>query len=217
MPARWALLVGFGILRYPCALETVLALGALNLPKQANGRDRLVCAMWENDALDLGTQSDLKREYGGTRLGRQELEGELLDDFEGAIFSRDDIEKYRIKREDMPKLTRVVVGVDPAMKPQDEDHDESGIVVAGEGEGPDGQNHVYVLDDLSRRGTTKQVMQTVAAAYDKWGRGRGCRGSQPRRRLDSGRTQGHRPQHPDPDGSRDAEQGRKSTPGSSPE
>jgi phage terminase large subunit-like protein len=52
--------------------------------------------MWENDHLDEGTQEDLRREYFGTRLGRQELEGELLGDFEGALISRDSIEEHRI-------------------------------------------------------------------------------------------------------------------------
>ncbi len=59
-------------------------------------------------------------------------------------------------------LSSVVVGVDPAMK-AGEDHDESGIVVAGEGPGPDGELHAYIIDDRSLRGTPNQVMQQVAA------------------------------------------------------
>ena len=85
--------------------------------------------MWENEFLDEGMAGDLRREYMGTRLGRQELEGEMLGDFEGALISRDGIDRYRIPRESIPLLSRVVVGVDPAMK-AGEDHDESGIVVA---------------------------------------------------------------------------------------
>lgn len=123
--------------------------------------------MWENDRLDEGTQEDLRREYYGTRLGRQELEGELLGDFEGALISRDSIEEHRIPREALPQLTRIVVGLDPAMKAGDE-HDESGIVVCGEGEGPDGELHAYVIDDRSLRGTPNQVMNAVAAAFRKW-------------------------------------------------
>ena len=55
--------------------------------------------MWENDHLDEGMAEDLRREYSGTRLGRQELEGEMLGDFEGALISRDGIDKHRIPRE----------------------------------------------------------------------------------------------------------------------
>ena len=83
--------------------------------------------MWENEFLDEGTQEDLPREYMGTRLGRQELEGEMLSDLEGALISRDDLDKYRILREEIPELSRVVVAVDPALKAR-EDHDESGIM-----------------------------------------------------------------------------------------
>ena len=123
--------------------------------------------MWENDHLDVGTQEDLRREYMGTRLGRQELEGEMLGDFEGALISRDSIDKHRIPREALPELSRVVVAVDPAMKAGD-DHDESGIVVAGEGPGPEGELHAYIVDDMSLRGTPNQVMRAVAAAFHKW-------------------------------------------------
>jgi phage terminase large subunit-like protein len=123
--------------------------------------------MWENDHLDEGTQEDLRREYYGTRLGRQELEGELLGDFEGALISRDSIEGHRIGREVLPELTRIVVAVDPAMK-SGEEHDESGIVVAGEGPGPGGELHAYIVDDRSLRGTPNQVMHAVAAAFRKW-------------------------------------------------
>jgi phage terminase large subunit-like protein len=123
--------------------------------------------MWENEFLDEGMAEDLRREYMGTRLGRQELEGEMLGDFEGALIARGDLDKYRILREAIPALTRVVVGVDPAMK-AGEDHDESGIIVAGEGPGPDGEPHAYVVDDRSFRGTPNQVMQQVAAAVAKW-------------------------------------------------
>ena len=91
----------------------------------------------------------------------------MLGDFEGALISRDDLDKYRIPREAIPELSRVVVGVDPAMK-AGEDHDESGIVVAGEGPGPDGELHAYIIDDRSFRGTPNQVMQQVAAAVAKW-------------------------------------------------
>ena len=104
--------------------------------------------IWGNEFLDEGMAEDLRREYMGTRLGRQELEGEMLGDFEGALISRDDLDKHRIPRESIPLLSRVVVGVDPAMK-AGEDHDESGIIVAGEGTGPDGELHAYSSTPVS--------------------------------------------------------------------
>jgi phage terminase large subunit-like protein len=123
--------------------------------------------MWENTFLDEGMADDPRREYMGTRLGRQELEGEMLGDFEGALISRDDLDKHRVPRKSIPLLSLVVVGVDPAMK-AGEDHDESGIIVAGEGAGPDSELHAYIIDDRSLRGTPNQVMQQVAAAFRKW-------------------------------------------------
>jgi phage terminase large subunit-like protein len=127
-----------------------------------------VGTMFENTFLDEGMKADLAREYQGTRIGRQELYGELLDDFEGALFNRKDLDEYRIKDlDECPDLIRIIVGVDPAMK-SGEEHDESGIVVAGEGTGPDGEQHAYILDDRSMRGTPQQVMQAVASAYHRW-------------------------------------------------
>jgi phage terminase large subunit-like protein len=67
--------------------------------------------------------------YKNTRLGRQELEGELLEDVEGALWHRALIEDARA--EHAPDLRRVVVGVDPAVT-SGEESDETGIVVAGQ-------------------------------------------------------------------------------------
>lgn len=121
--------------------------------------------MFDNLFLDEGMKADLAREYEGTRVGRQELYGELLDDFEGALFKRQDLDDTRVTG--LPELTRIIVGVDPAMK-TGEEHDESGIVVAGEGIGPDGQPHAYILQDASMRGSPGAVMSMVASVYHKW-------------------------------------------------
>lgn len=87
------------------------------------------------------------KRYEGTRLGRQELNAEMLDDVEGALWSGALIEDARVKTH--PDLVRVVVAIDPAMT-SGEDADETGIVVAGRG--VDG--HGYVLKDLSCRLTS---------------------------------------------------------------
>jgi phage terminase large subunit-like protein len=81
--------------------------------------------------------------YGGTALGRQELDGELIADNEQALWKRGWIRQVR----DVPQLTRIVVAVDP---PVSASGDECGIVVAGRAEDGDG----YVLADCSAGGLT---------------------------------------------------------------
>lgn len=88
--------------------------------------------------------SDIIRKYEGTRMGRQELLAEVLDDVPGALWTRARLDANR--REKAPDLVRVVIGVDPAGSVS-EDADETGIVVAGRG--VDG--HGYTLADLSCR------------------------------------------------------------------
>ena len=90
--------------------------------------------------------------YEGTRLGRQELEGHDLDDSPGAMWNRDQIDKFRIRK--ALDMVRIVVAIDPAVTSKD-DSDETGIVVVGKDE----FGHAYVLEDCSIKGTP-----------DEWGR-----------------------------------------------
>lgn len=87
---------------------------------------------------------ELSDQIGGTRLGRQELGGELLEDADGALWQREWIDRGR--RAVAPELVRVVVAVDPAVTSTD-GSDETGIV--GFGKGADGRG--YVLRDGSGR------------------------------------------------------------------
>jgi len=98
------------------------------------------------------------RRYAGTRIGRQELEAELLDDVPGALWSRDVIEAARVAA--APDLSRIVVAIDPAAS-SGEGADETGIVVAGLAH--DGQ--VYVLDDRSGRMSPRAWALRAVAAY----------------------------------------------------
>lgn len=82
------------------------------------------------------------KKYEGSRLGRQELNAELLDDNPGALWHLKDIDRLRVKESTM--LARVVVGIDPSVK-EDGSGDECGIVVAGLGY----DSEFYVLDDIS--------------------------------------------------------------------
>lgn len=86
----------------------------------------------------------VKRKYEGTRLGRQELYAELLEDVEGALWKRAVIDALRVPEKDIPVLTRVVVAIDPNASSA-EDSNECGIICAGLG--TDG--HAYILDDVS--------------------------------------------------------------------
>jgi phage terminase large subunit-like protein len=95
----------------------------------------------------------------GTRLEQQELEGVLLDDVEGALWTAETIEDYRVKGAP-GDLLRVIVAVDPAVSSGD-DSDEAGIIVIGEGEG----GHGFVLADYSMRGTPDEWIRKAVWAY----------------------------------------------------
>lgn len=116
---------------------------------------------WENSSnlSDIALE-ELKRRYDGTRLGRQELEGELLEDIEGALWSRQLLEDTRVGRDGLPGFRRVVVAIDPAVSSEPES-DETGIIVAAEGD----DGHGYILEDLSGRYTPMQAMRTAVRAY----------------------------------------------------
>jgi predicted phage terminase large subunit-like protein len=101
------------------------------------------------------------KKYEGTRLGRQELAGELLDDVPGALWSRAMIDGLR--RDAAPELQRVVVAIDPAVT-SGEDSDETGIVVAGRG--VDGRG--YVLADRTCRMTAKGWANRAVQAYEEF-------------------------------------------------
>ena len=98
----------------------------------------------------------LKALYGGTRLGRQELEGEIIEDYEGASWRREWIDAHRVK--EAPALDRVVVGVDPPATKTG----ACGIVVAGFL-----GDQAYVLADYSREHVTSlQWSHRAADAYE---------------------------------------------------
>lgn len=99
--------------------------------------------------------------YEGTRIGRQELNGELLDDVEGALWTLALIDAGRVK--EIPDLVRVVVAVDPSGG-AGPNHDEQGIIVAGLG--VDG--HLYVLADRSCSLSPHGWASRAIAAYHEF-------------------------------------------------
>jgi len=102
--------------------------------------------------------------YEGTRLGRQELNAEILDDVPGALWTRAMLDGCRVKQSALPDMVRVVVGVDPSGTRGDRG-DMVGIVVGGKG--VDGLG--YVLADRSCRKSPAGWGAEVAKAYHEFG------------------------------------------------
>jgi phage terminase large subunit-like protein len=102
--------------------------------------------------------------YEGTRLGRQELYAELLEQADGALWTRTAIEAARIAVEDQPELKRIVVAIDPAVT-AGEHSDETGIVVAGIG--TDGL--AYVVRDASGRFSPNEWASRAINLYRLFG------------------------------------------------
>ncbi len=116
----------------------------------------------------------------GTRLGRQELEGELIEDNPDALWHLKNIDSNRVGMEDVPDLGRIVVAVDPAVTSKKRTSmlieevfddtgdrrpsDETGIIVMGVGD----DGHGYVLADVSGRYRPDEMARVVATAFNYW-------------------------------------------------
>ena len=111
---------------------------------------------------------EVEARYGGTRLGRQELEGVLLEDAEGTLFPHALIERARLRK--LPDLDRIVVAVDPAVSGK-AGSDLCGIVVVGAcTTGPVADWRAYVLEDASVAATSPTDWARAAiAAMDRHG------------------------------------------------
>lgn len=114
--------------------------------------------------------AEVVKRYEGTRLGRQELEGELLEGNPGALWTLDMIDADRVDAATFwdkifPTLVRVVVAVDPAVT-SNEDSDETGIVTCGK----DQQRppHLYYFDDRSCIERPKGWATKAIAAYKQF-------------------------------------------------
>jgi phage terminase large subunit-like protein len=116
--------------------------------------------------LAPGFFKQIVKRYEGTRLGRQELNAEILEDVPGALWTRVMLDGGRVASSALPQMQRIVIGVDPAAKASDggDKTSETGIVVAGLGE--DGRG--YVLGDLSCRLSPAAWARKVAAAFDRF-------------------------------------------------
>jgi predicted phage terminase large subunit-like protein len=112
-----------------------------------------------DNAINLAPQfvSDMKRRYGATALGRQELDGEIVEERFGGLWRREWIDAHRLTGR--PELQRIVVAVDPPVTATGSS-DACGIVVAGRG--TDGR--AYVLADRTIRGREPTVWARAAVA-----------------------------------------------------
>lgn len=98
--------------------------------------------------------------YEGTRLGRQELHAELLEDVEGALWTAALIQEDRVAQH--PELSRIVVAIDPAGSSKDS-ADETGIVVAGRSNG-----HYYPIADRSGHYSPSGWARAAMSAYEEF-------------------------------------------------
>lgn len=101
---------------------------------------------------------EMKRNYEGTRLGAQELEGHVVEEGQSGLWNASMI-RYS---PEVPPLIRIIVAIDPAVT-HGEKSDETGIVVAG----VDAHGNGYVIEDLSGRMSPSQWIHTAVEAYHR--------------------------------------------------
>lgn len=119
----------------------------------------------DNTALSKVAMEQLQRMYGGTRIGRQELEGVLLTDVDNALWTNEMIEGARwTAEEDFPPMVGVITGVDPSGS---ETGDATGIVTIGW----DAAKVLYVLENRSTQGTPVHRYSEVCRSARRWGAG----------------------------------------------
>ena len=111
----------------------------------ADPRSAVTRAATQANAAHLSPQflDEVLARYAGTRLGRQEIDGEIIEDRPDALWSRATIEGCRIAM--APALQRIVIGIDP---PASARGDACGIVAAGRTE----DGGIYVLEDATVKG-----------------------------------------------------------------
>ena len=127
-------------------------------------------AATEANAANLANSflEEVRARYAGTRLGRQELDGVLLEDAEGALWTTSGLEALRCEK--LPDLDRIVVAVDPSTT-SNSSSDECGIVVAGvQMRGAPQDWRAYVLADCTVQGASPAGWaQAAIAAMERFG------------------------------------------------
>ena len=143
----------------PRPIELVKAIVAGNEGKAVITRGRTM----DNRNNLAGTFLEkIENRYGGTRLGRQELEGEILGDIPNALWTLANIDTSRVK-EAPQNLKRIYVAIDPAVS-NTEESDEHGIVAVGlSTDGKEG----YVLEDASVKGSPMEWAKRALSVHDR--------------------------------------------------
>jgi phage terminase large subunit-like protein len=115
--------------------------------------------------LAAPTIAELHRRYSGTRLGRQELLGELIREIQGAMWKLDWIERNRVHARELPELALTVVAMDPAGTGE---RDETGLIAGARGM----DDHTYVLGDWSKQiagaASARRAWEMVLAYSARW-------------------------------------------------
>ncbi len=138
-----------------------VTLGGRTINRQLLTRDNA-------DNLDEETLAEFLASQG-TALERQELEGEMIDDIDGALWRIANIDDNRLEIEseeeafDVINPLRIVISIDPAVT-ANTDSDETGIIVAAKGS--DGRG--YVLEDLSGKYRPEDWPPVVMEAASRW-------------------------------------------------
>lgn len=121
-------------------------------------------SLFDNPHLPEKFVKDMIKKYEGTRLGRQELRGELLDDIEGALWNRFMMDAARLPADSrVPEMAFIVVAIDPAAT-SSEESDDTGIMVCGLG--TDGKG--YLLEDLTCHLPPDGWATRSVRAYHRW-------------------------------------------------
>lgn len=116
----------------------------------------------DNPHLPDAMRARLEARYAGTRLGRQELDGELLEDVEGALWTMEMCEHaMRTCPATLPDMVRVVVAIDPAGS-SGERSDDTGIIICGR----DQEGYGYVLHDATVHDTPHGWATAAIRAFD---------------------------------------------------
>ncbi len=125
----------------------------------------------DNPHLPAHIRAALMKDYGGTRLGRQELLGEMIEDVEGALWTEEQLEECRIAPKDAPaERQRMVIAIDPSWGTTG---DEVGIVAGYRGPGSPVRGktapgeHAYIVEDLSGVMTPSEWGALASRAYDR--------------------------------------------------
>lgn len=130
------------------------------LVSKSDGSVKVIRGSTFDNAANLAPSAlvELQARYNGTRLGRQELYGEILDDVEGALWTKGVIDRNRVT--ELPPLARITVSIDPAVT-NTKDSDETGIIVCGS----DAAGNGYVIADYSFKGSPYEWAQKAVSVF----------------------------------------------------